>query len=304
MIARILTAVALAILIAPLASAQNIEDPLLDHAQENTDAAQRDPVAFVESHASEEAVASEAEWGVAYGCFAVAYAHDEAGTPDPELDQCDQYEEVLGIAPEPEEPVAVVQNVSEDPIAQVEEVTDEAVAAVDEIVEEPLSAPEILIGFVLYVVDKVLDLVGGVGATAADLVGDALDLVGAAFRTDAMLGAAAYDGASGGADAATERAMIILHGGVEGLGELLGAVAGGIGRTATAVGDGMADAAGAVGDAAHSVGTAIADLVGDLFGGEEVAHDKDHVNDVTRQVPIEDAGLLDVVGDLAGSVPG
>ena len=298
MIARTATILALALLLVPIASSQSLEEPLVAHADEKVDAAQDDPVGFASDHASEEAVAGEAEWGVAYGCFAVAYAHEEVGTPDPELEQCERYEEVLGIAPEPQEPVAIVENISEDPVAEVEEISEEAVAAVDEIVEDPLSAPEILVGLVLYLVDKVLDLVGGVGAAASGIVGEALDLVGAALSADAKLGAATYDGAGKALTSGADGIIAVVSGTASGIADAGKHVADGIGDAADAVGDGISQTADAIGDAADSVGHAVSDFVAGLFGGDESSSSVDGVDDPAGDLTNEADGLLDLVGDV------
>ncbi len=309
MIAKLVIFATLAILALPLAAAQSPEEPLVGHVDEKAGAATTDPVGFVESHASEEAAAKEAEWGVAYGCFAAHYAHDEVGTPEPDLDQCEDYEEVLGIAPEPEEPVAVVQNLSEDPVAQVQEIEEEVLASVDDVVEDPLSAPEILVGLLLYLVDKVLELIQGVGAAASQIAAGALDLVGAALAADAKLGADMYDGASQAATASVDGVLGTASGlasgmldgaaatidGVADAGKTLGD---GLADTADAIGGGVSDAADAVGDAAASVGAAVSSFVGQLFGGDDRASEKSPVDDDAGGLRDETDGLLDVVGDV------
>ncbi|HEX9815573.1 MAG TPA: hypothetical protein VGB18_01220 [Candidatus Thermoplasmatota archaeon] len=309
MIPKLVILATLALLLLPIAAAQSLEEPLVDHVDDKAASARSDPVGFAESHASEEAVAKEAEWGVAYGCFAAHYAHDEVGTPDPQLEQCEDYEEVLGIAPEPEEPVAVVQNLSEDPVAQVQEIEEEVLASVDDIVEDPLSAPEILIGLVLYLVDKVLDLIGGVGATATGVAAGALDLVGAALAADAKLGADMYDEASSAATASVQGVLGTASGLASGMLDVAAAsidgivdggkaLGDGIADTAGTIGTGVADAADAVGDAAASIGAAVAGFVGQLFGGADKASEKGPVDDAAGGLSDGTDGLLDVVGDV------
>lgn len=309
MIQKLIVLATLAILALPLAAAQSPEEPLVSHVDEKAAQATTDPAGFAESHASEKAVAKEAEWGIAYACFAGHYAHDEVGTPEPDLDQCEDYEEVLGIAPEPEEPVAVVQNLSEDPVAQVQEVEEEVLASVDDVVEDPLSAPEILIGLLLYLVDKVLDLIGGVGATASGLAGGALDLVGAALAADAKLGADMYDGAAHAATASVEGVLGTASGlasgmldgasaAIEGVAEASEELGDGVADTADTMGAGVADAADAVGDAAASVGAAVSSFVGQLFGGDSGASDKSPIDDAAGGLSDETDGLLDVVGEV------
>ena len=309
MIAKLTSIALLTLLLVPLIAAQSPEEPLVAHVDEKSQAASEDPVGFAQDHASEEAVAAEADWGVAYGCFAVDYAHDEVGTPDPQLDECEDYEEVLGIAPEPEQPVAVVQNLSEDPVAQVQEIEEEVLASVDEIVEDPLSAPDILIGLILYVVEKVLDLIGGVGQAATGIAGDALELIGAALAADVKLGTDMYDSAGKAASASVDGLLVVAVGLASGLLDGLEASVEGVARAADGIGDGAAQtvgtigagigqAADAVGEAVGSVGSTVADFVGQLFGHEGSDSRSDVVDDAAGDLGHETDGLLDVVGDV------
>jgi hypothetical protein len=182
----------LALLALPLAAAQNLDEPLRNRVEEKSSAATSDPKAFLVGHASEGAIAAEAEWAIAYGCFALEYAHDEAGTPDPDLEQCERYEEVLGIEPEPERPVAQVENLTEDAVAEVEEIADDVLESLDDIVEDPTSAPDVIIALLVRTVARILDAVQSIGASAEAVVDEALDLVGRALRADANAGAAVY----------------------------------------------------------------------------------------------------------------
>lgn len=302
MIARIVTTLVLATLLVPLAAAQNLEEPLVEHAEDKVAAASGDPAAFAKDHASEEAVADEAAWGAAYGCFALDYAHDEVGTPDPDLEQCEDYEEVLGIAPEPEEPVGVVQNLSEDPGAQVQEIADEAVAAVEEIADDPLSAPETLLGFLLYALLKIQDLIGGIGSTVADALDSALDLVGAALAADAKLGADVYDGTGKAASAITDGLVGVASSVDSGVGAVAKAAGGGIAAAAAKVGDGFGDAAKALGDAAESIGDAVGELVDRLLGADRQASPTDVLDGDDASLGDRTPGVFDVVDGLGRTV--
>lgn len=284
-----IVALAVALLAAPAAAAQSPVDPAVSHVEGKADEATGDPVGFVEDHASEDAVAGEAEWGIAYGCFLVHEAHDDAGTPDPKLEQCDDYEEVVAVPPEEaEEPVAEVENLTEEPVAEVEEIADDAVGLVEEIVDDPEGAPEAILRFLEDVLERVRKLLEGAGEAALGVLGELIGAAAAALRADALLGEKAY------------AASLALGGtGLDGVRQVVGGAVDGAVSVAHAAGSGLGVAGEAIGQAAEALSEGIESIVERLFGagGPPNHADAPPLENPTGHPADED--LLGHVGNLA-----
>lgn len=268
----ILTTLISMLLLVPAAAAQSLQDPVVAHAEDKVEEAQSQPVSFVTSHASKDGVVQEAEWGVAYACFAKKYAHDEAGTPDPELEQCKDYEDVLGLEDEKEQIEAEVDNVSDDPVSFVREVSDDAAGTVEDIAEDPASALDEIGEFVSRLVQPLRDVLQAVATMALGVVLVLVQVVLDALGENANIGSQAYGMA------------------MEGVQTALAAV-GQVQQTLSTVREALEP----VRDAAQAVGQAVMEIVRDLLP-DEVGGGS------AEPLPVDQEIAGDATGDLFGKV--
>lgn len=194
----VLLSASLLVLATASAAAQGLEEPLVDKAEDEVGQAQEDPVGYASDQATEEGLAEDARWGVAYACFARHEVSDASGLPEePDLEACEDYEEAIGIEQQDDEedPVAIADELEDDAVAEVDDYADDALAIVEEVVQDPEDAPN----HVLRLLDRTVALIEDV----LDHVGDAVDeALGEASRAlDALV--AGIDGAvTGVADTA------------------------------------------------------------------------------------------------------
>lgn len=281
------------------AAAQGLEEPLLAKTEEKATAAQDDPAAFVATQATESQLADDANWTIAYGCYLTHEASAEAGVEPPELDQCADFEEALGIAEEAaaeveEEAVADAQELEDDVTAEAEVLAEDALATVADVVEDPGGALDALAAFldravraVQRILDAVLGGIGDIGATFGDafaVLGKAsLVAVAAPFVGAQKLGLLLWDGGSVAAGAIGTAVGATIDG-----------IATGARATADAVGSGATSTWSAIADAAG----AVKDAVTGIFGDDPSAQTPDQPvlpDDTTRPVTDTTNGLLDTV---------
>lgn len=137
LLAIVLTVVATA----PAVAGQSLEEPLLAKADEEATAATTDPAGYVADQGTEEGLAEDVNWTIAYGCYARAVAEDETGISTPESDQCEGYERAIGIAPEEdveaEEAVAEAEELDDPARAEAEALAEDVEATVGRIGDDP-----------------------------------------------------------------------------------------------------------------------------------------------------------------------
>lgn len=165
-----------------MASAQGLEEPLVDKIGQEQSELQADPATYLANQATESGLASDANWTKAYACF---LAYEAAGAADrsiPDNDVCAGYESALGIAeppaePEQEEAVAAVEELEDSAAQEAEVLAEEAVVAVADVLDDPTNALDTVLGFVddvLASLQRILAALEDAGA----LLGEALLLLG------------------------------------------------------------------------------------------------------------------------------
>lgn len=262
----------LCLVLVPLApvAAQGIEEPLVEKVDEKQRAAQADPTAFAADQASDERLAEDAEWSIAYGCYVGYVATDEARLPPPDLEPCADFEEALGISEEEEqaeEAVADAEDLQEG--TEVEAIVEDLEATLGRAVDDPLTAADEVVAFIertLRGIERILDGIGGFATETIDGIetGTGLLMKGAGYAV-----AAPVFGVYKMATAAFGFGAIVTDHVASGT----AAVTNGIATAADAVGDaaeagatGTRDGIGAmidgIGETVERIGAALAELVG------------------------------------------
>lgn len=290
------------VVIAGSAAAQGIDEPLTDKLDEKIGDAQADPSGFAQAQATEKQLAADANWTIAYACFVAHEAEGETGADVPDLDQCADFEEALGIAEEAvaeeeEEVVADAQELEDDAVAEAEALAEDALATVAEVIEDPAGALDALVALLdrtLRAVQRILDgITGGVGASAT-LLGDALGILG---KGAAIAVAAPFVGAY-------KLGVLLWTGGVNGataIGDGFAALVNGVVAAATATTDAITSGAGATWGALSDAAAAVQDALDDLLGAGDghSTSDGPELPDRTDPLPDMDTadGLLDTITD-------
>lgn len=262
---RIVLAALGCLLLVPGALAQGLADPALEHAAERSARATSSPLDFAKESASKDGLGRERAWAVAYGCFGIDHAHEEYGTPDPRLEECEHYEEALGIEPKkerPEAPVGEAENLTESPLGEAKALVEDADDALETILDEPTSAPSEALGLLGRLVAAVERILSGVvevlGAAQASVVGLALGIADAVLAGVGS-GLEALDGLR----IAASRRVDGSGGLVSGIGAK---VADGVWEAGRAVSDRLGEAGARLGDLGAGIGSAL-DGMGSWLGG-------------------------------------
>lgn len=242
MIRPLLCTVALLVLTAPAAVAQDPHGPLVQKGHEEADEAQRDPAGFVQDAGSPDGVHSAAEWSAAYSCYAADWAGAQAGVDPPDLEPCREYEDVLrgpqpSVAPAPD-----VQPFQPGVVDKAQDLLGEAEDGVSDVVEDPVHGPDRLVRLVESLLEFVTSLVDHVRGAVAEAVGTLATGVG---RTSGAIAEGVNGALAGIADAANEAAT-------------------GIGPATAKAGAALADA----GRAVEEWGSGVAHWVASLVPGD------------------------------------
>lgn len=256
-IAYIAVSLLLGLVLVPLApvAAQGVEEPLVEKVDEKSGAAQADPIGFATDQASDERLAEDAEWSIAYGCYVGYVATDEAGLPPPELEPCADFEEALGIAEEEEqaeEAVADAEDLQDGTEAELEAIVEDLEATLGRVLDQPLTAADEFVAFLERTLGGIERIVDGIGGFATETID------GIETGTGLLMKGAGY------AVAAPVFGVYKAATAIFGFGTT---VADGVASGTAAVTDAVAAAAGAVGDAVASGATGTRDGIGAMMDG-------------------------------------
>ncbi|HUR25200.1 MAG TPA: hypothetical protein VM327_04195 [Candidatus Thermoplasmatota archaeon] len=339
---------ALALLATPLVSAQahgpppGYEDPLVyaqDYAANQTTQLGADPAGYSANKTTPQGLADEADHAAWLACW-TAYEADASASmlTDP---VCSRFfiapQQVDAPADEASAEITETLNGTLDDLGadallvETQDVVNDTLADPTTVLAQAQRLVDAVVGFVLGLVDTVLDILGLGGRAAAEGLGATVGALvdGLAAMLDGLLGllqlpalgmktaldglglglavagsglASAGEGLADAATALTDGLAAVVTGTVDGIaagGSATGAGlasatdagGGAIGAAADAVGDGVSTVGHAVGDAASSLGDAIADL----FRGDEGRGAAQDARDVAGGVETgtEADGLVD-----------
>ncbi len=285
----------LTLIAAPLAAADSVQEPLLGKVEEKTEQAARDPTGYAANQSSPDQMQQDARWGVAYACFALDWAGDEANVNPPNLEPCEGYEDVIRgrPAPPPSPPGPIVEPFEPDAVDETEMLVDDTVTMVDEIADNPPSAPQRLVAFIGHAVDFLLSLL----RSLADGVGAALGAVGSGIRATA---AGIVQGIGAAVDGVVERVGSVIRASAAAVHSL----GSGIGAAVEAAGDAGRAAGAKIGEAASN----LSDWVGSLWSDESprpaMPDDVAGIGADGKDGPVGDVICLDCLLESAPTVGG